>query len=184
MIDALERLSDVSPAFSVKAEAPIASGLSNVLFTFTFSATADLLKRHAERHNKREQSGLHSQPTPGRIKGSTKKKPLLASAEGWSTPAFQGGASASTSGGEYLSSGPNSAPNSVTSHATPLPSPPIVDDYDHTSKFADMYVRRAWQWKLIFCRNLQDIPTCWHLVCSKDLRRLNHRHTCYSTSLT
>ena len=36
--------------------------------------TADLLKRHAERHIKREASGYSSLPTPGRIKGAPSKK--------------------------------------------------------------------------------------------------------------
>lgn len=108
---------------------------------------ADLLKRHAERHDKREQSGLNSQPKPGRMKGSTKKRPSLPSASSQTSPnqsvsglhvyhaSQQGGTSASTSGAELLeSSAPNSAPGSVASHPTSLPSPPIVDDYDHNRK--------------------------------------------------
>lgn len=113
---------------------------------------ADLLKRHAERHDKREQSGLASQPKPGRMKGSTKKKPpvihdsandasapqlsptseLVAAFSAYDNLQRGGHTSASNSGGEYLeSSAPNSAPDSVGSRATPLPSPPIIDDYDH-----------------------------------------------------
>ncbi|KAK9894300.1 hypothetical protein P389DRAFT_174352 [Cystobasidium minutum MCA 4210] len=122
----------------------------------------DLLKRHAERHDKREQSGLASQPKPGRMKGSTKKKPpvihdsandasapqlsptseLVAAFSAYDNLQRGGHTSASNSGGEYLeSSAPNSAPDSVGSRATPLPSPPIIDDYDH-NRYTDLLAPR------------------------------------------
>lgn len=40
----------------------------------TPASPADLLKRHAERHDKREYFGYNSQPKPGRIKGVPAKR--------------------------------------------------------------------------------------------------------------
>lgn len=116
---------------------------------------ADLLKRHAERHDKREQSGLHSQPKPGRIKGSisTKKRQQPSSSSSRQSPpnpvATSGNNSSITdvNGNIGIRQPPqipgldsydfplsNSAPGSVGSFNTPLPSPPIIDNYDHDRK--------------------------------------------------
>jgi hypothetical protein len=124
---------------------------------------ADLLKRHAERHDKREQSGLHSQPKPGRIKGSTSSKKKLANQQhqqSISNPSYSpsiasslhtasysnlqhhAGTSASASAcashasgsGDYFETSaapPSNGRSSLVLHIEPLPSPPIIDDYDH-----------------------------------------------------
>lgn len=95
---------------------------------------ADLLKRHAERHDKREQNGYEAAVKPGRIKGVTGKKPKKTS---FANPPTTGTLEPLLAGTLDLisASWPISAASSVNSaYQTPVQSA-SGSEYDHGREF-------------------------------------------------